>query len=88
MENNLDSRKIYQAFDYIRTHGKQDGDQYHYNGLIAESFQDGYSLQITDGKVTLNLSFHQSYDLDYKNSFDLEAFYEKLNRVMGKSPGG
>ena len=81
MKNTLDSKYIYRIFSFILDQGEKTEHGAVLNGLTAVEYQDGYIIEISDGKVTLTLGFHQSYQLDYKSQFELDDFMDKIEQI-------
>jgi len=85
MQNRLNIHQMLKTFHKIVEHGHKSGHQYRLNGVTASSDLDGYTVYLSDDKVTLTIFFHNKYDLSAGNKFDEMAFFEKL-KVIEKTP--
>lgn len=81
MSTDIDIRQALRVFQIIADKGEQRGNRHYFKGIYAMSGFDGYDVELTDEKVTLNIYFHSRFDLDYKNQIDKEAFFEKINKI-------
>ncbi|GAA5188721.1 DUF3081 family protein [Ferrimonas gelatinilytica] len=81
MQNTLDTRLVLRVFDKVIRHGERRGDNHHWQGLVANSGFDGYTLTLGNGTVTLTLLFHNSYKVDSPSNGEFERFVEQLKRV-------
>lgn len=81
MEEHFEIKRALRVYDKVVSNGEKKQDKYEYKGLTASSSVDGYTVQITDGAVTLSIYFHNKYEFDYQNSKQLEAFIKKLESL-------
>lgn len=72
------------VFAIITQHGSKVGDYYDFEGLQARASFDGYTVEITDGQVVLNVFFHNTYDIQFETEAQLDQFQLKLNHVEAK----
>ena len=85
MELKVDIPRALSAFQTIVDQGNQVDTRYQFDGLQAESDYDGYTLHISDNKVTLHIYFHNRFELDSENPRDSEDFLRKVYRVAAHS---
>lgn len=81
METELNNKVVLEVFDKIRRFGTPTEDGHRLDGIIASSDFDGYSVFLSDGIVTLQLNFHQSFDFDYENERQKSQFMDKINHI-------
>lgn len=90
MKNELDVQRILLLYNKIVKYGEKpshnDSSQrlipeYKLGGLTAISDFEGYTLEITDGRVTLSLLFHNKYQFDYPDEAALDNFMGRLDEV-------
>lgn len=81
MSTDIDIRQALRVFQVIAEKGEQRGNRHYFKGIYATSGFDGYDIELTDEKVTLNIYFHSKFDLDYKNQIDRDSFFEKLSKI-------
>lgn len=91
MKNRLDSRYMLVVFEKVRQFGKPSDGGYELDGMRATSDFDGYTAFLTDGAVTLTLSFHNQYHCDYANRQQLHDFIVRADTIAanyGNKPAG
>ncbi len=81
MEHKIDPQKALMVFDKITRYGEKAGDLFHMNGLSACQSFDGYSVTLSDGKVSLTINFHNTFHLDAPNSIALDNFIELMDKI-------
>ena len=81
MEEHLDINQALRVYDKVVSKGNKDQDKYRYQDLTAWSDFDGYTVQLSDGAVTLSIYFHNKFEFEYKNAKQLNAFIRKLDAV-------
>ena len=79
MEKRFDINQALRVYDKVVSNGIKRHEKYHYQGICAWSAVDGYTVQLSDEKVTLSLYFHSKYEFDYKNSRQLNEFIKKID---------
>lgn len=86
-----DSRKInadsvLRAYQQIIDQGCRDGDAHRLDELTARVEFDGYTIALTDGRVTVRLMFHNKLAIDTPNGRALEDFNRRLARTLAHAP--
>ena len=81
MEKRFDINQALRVYDKIVSNGVKEQDKYLFKGITAYNDFDGYTVQLSDGNVTLSLYFHSKYEFDYKNPKQLDAFIKKLGKI-------
>ena len=84
MKNSLNIHQTLKTFQKILEHGKKQGNEYRLNGITASTDFDGYTVFLSDEKVTLSIFFHNKYDLASSNKIDEMAFFDKLRNIETK----
>jgi hypothetical protein len=84
-EKRVDTHRALLGFEAIRSQGEKVDGAYCYEGFTATTDYDGYTLYITDNRVTLTLFFHNKYDVQFDNERDLDSFLRRLYAVA-KTP--
>ncbi|MCP8688102.1 DUF3081 family protein [Marinobacterium sedimentorum] len=69
------------AFNVIRQRGEKGAEGYVLDGIAARAEYDGYTVSMTDGRVTLYIYFHNKHKFDFERSDDLDSFMETLKRL-------
>lgn len=81
MEKHLDISKALRVYNIVATNGVKKQEKYHYQGISAWSEVDGYTVHLSDGKVTLSIYFHNKFEIEHENSKQLNAFIKKLDQI-------
>lgn len=82
MERKVDVRQALRAYQKIVEHGEGSGERHHLGELVAESDFDGYTISLSDGRVTVRILFHSRVDIDAPSGQALEDFIARLERVV------
>jgi hypothetical protein len=69
------------AAERVREKGVARDGKHHYQQIALEISYDGYTIIISDPKVTLTLFFHNKVKADYRHAQDLDDFYQRLSRL-------
>ncbi len=77
----MDIRVALSVFDKVTTKGERQGESFFLDGLYATPSFDGYTVTLTDEKVTLDIQFHNKFNLDYDTKKSLDEFMLKLDRI-------
>lgn len=77
----INAHQAIRVYQKIREHGTKNGAEYALNGLSGSTDFDGYTVFLSDGKVSLSVHFHYKYTLDYKYPQALDAFIEKIRLI-------
>ena len=80
----FDVHQVWRVFAIITQQGTKTGGVYEFDGLTAQSGDDGYTLEITDGFVRMNVFFHNTYNVDFDTEQQLDQFQLKLNAIEAK----
>lgn len=85
----LDINLALRAFNRIREDGVERDSpagvpEYHLGGIAASADFDGYTIEMHDDYVTLRIFFHNTFEIDYKRSSQLDGFIERLESIARK----
>ena len=81
MEQHIEPQVVLLAAELIRQKGVTREGKHHYQQFSLEISYDGYTIIVSDPRVTLTLFFHNKVKVDYLHSRDLEDFYQRLGRL-------
>ncbi len=81
MEQHIEPQVVLLAAEQIRQKGIAKEGKHHYQQIVLEISYDGYTIIVSDPKVTLTLFFHNKVKVDYRHSRDLDDFYQRLSRL-------
>ncbi len=81
MEHRFSVVTALKAFNVITQRGEQGAEGYVLDGITARAEYDGYTVSMTDGRVTLYIYFHNRHKFDFERSEDLDRFMVRLNRL-------
>ena len=82
----LDSRTALMAFQIITDKGEKAAEGYSLDGLTATSDIDGYTVQLSDGTVTVHVMFHHSIAFDTPSNRATGHFLSRVDKLI-KSHG-
>ncbi|MBB6520093.1 DUF3081 family protein [Pseudoteredinibacter isoporae] len=82
MSSPQDRRRILLAAGLIQAHGHQQDGVYHLDQVQLDKGPDGYQICLHYNGVNLNLGFHHTLNSDAANRRELEAFYDRLDRII------
>lgn len=82
MINELDSRQLLQAYNFVMEQGEPTEYGKQYQGIEAFSDYDGYSIYLRGNGVQLKLGFHNTYHLDYDDEWQKERFLRVLKVML------
>ena len=77
----LDIRIALSVVDKVTTQGEKKDDSFTLGGLTATPSVDGYTVTLSDEKVSLYIQFHNKFNVDYDSKKSLNEFMLKLERV-------
>ena len=77
----LDIRVALSVFDKVISKGQKKEDTFFLSGLYATPSFDGYTVTLSDEKVTLSIGFHNKFNLEHDSKKSLNEFMLKLERV-------
>lgn len=82
MDKHIDVTACLHAFANIMEHGKKNDDGiYGFEGLHAQSQDDGYTIHIWNDQCDLVIMFHNKYSLNAPDRDAQEAFIKHLYRI-------
>lgn len=81
MEQHIEPQVILLAAERVREKGELKDGKHYYQQIVLEISYDGYTIILSDSKVTLTLFFHNKVKADYRYTQDLDDFYKRLNRL-------
>ena len=81
MEHRFSVVTALKAFNRITQRGEKGAEGYVLDGVTARAEYDGYTVSMTDGRVTLYVYFHNKYKFDFERSADLDGFMATLQRL-------
>ncbi len=61
MKNQVDVRSLLDVFETVRRHGHYTEKGMELEDIVGVDTGDGYSLSLSDGEVSVDLSFHNTY---------------------------
>jgi len=73
-----------QAFHKITRYGEKQDHKYYLDGYAACSDIDGYTVQISDNKVSLWIYFHNKHRTEHPSRTALDHFWQGLQRIADK----
>ena len=86
----MDERKVnikqsLLVFQRLVDSGVRRGGYYCLGDIRGQSDIDGYTVELTNGTVTLRIYFHNRYDIDFPNRRSLEIFLQQLEEIAAVS---
>jgi len=81
MKNDIDTKKLLGVYELIQQKGEQTEEGKLYQGIIAFSDVDGYTLYLKGNGVLMRYGFHNTYHLDYEHNNEKEAFISKIEQI-------
>lgn len=82
MDQKINIVSVLRAFEEIIERGEPaDEDCRSLEGISARAEYDGYTLFLTDGRVTLYVYFHNKYKVEYKQREDFDKFVAAIERI-------
>lgn len=52
-----------------------------YNGIMAQSSYDGYTITLSNADVELSIFFHNKHKITFKNKLALDDFLAKIENI-------
>ncbi|MCH8552923.1 MAG: DUF3081 domain-containing protein [Natronospirillum sp.] len=80
----LDSRTALLAFQIITDKGEKAEEGFSLDGLTATSAIDGYTVQLTDGTVSVTVMFHHSIAFDTPSNRATKHFLSRVEKLIKK----
>ncbi len=81
-ERKVDVRLALRAYQAVVDRGQRDDDGYRLGDLRVQADFDGYTVSLSDGRVTARVLFHSRVDVDAPSGKALEAFVDRLRRAV------
>ncbi len=81
MEAEFNVKNALKVFNVITESGEQGPGGYSHEGITAKAEYDGYTVSMTDGRVTLYIYFHNKHKFEFDRDEDLERFINQLERL-------
>jgi hypothetical protein len=81
MKNELDSKTILKVYETIQKHGEVTEEGKLYEGILAFSDVDGYTIYLKGSGVLMRFGFHNTYHLDYASEKNKEDFIKKVESI-------
>lgn len=78
MERHLDKTSCMNAFATILQHGEKHDQGHLYEGVYAQSEDDGYIIRLFDDRCSLTLYFHNKHQLDGPDESTIDLFIRKI----------
>ena len=78
MEQKIDVKQALRVFQHVLDHGEKTGeDEWSLEGVFASPNTDGYVATLRNDYVRMDIQFHNTYNLDFLNTKERDAFLEK-----------
>ena len=81
LDNKVNVAKALRVYQKVVNEGVKDQGQYVWQGLSVGSDLDGYSISLSEGRVSLQIFFHQRFSLEAPNREEASLFLKKLDRL-------
>ena len=81
LSKKIDVKRALRVFQYIRESGQVCEGGRVYEGVVASTDFDGYTVFLRTDKVDLSIFFHNKYQLKYRHRYALADFQERLKRI-------
>ena len=65
----------------ILKHGRKTPEGYLFDGVLAESLDDGYTIRLSCDRVSLTLFFHNKHQFDGRNAKAIDALVKRLQKL-------
>lgn len=69
------------VFNIVTTQGERNGEEYHYNGLIAKTDFDGYTVILKNNYASLTIYFHNKFSFEYTSQKEKLVFLNKIDEM-------
>ena len=77
----VDLHQVLRVFQIIQENGKQIGEEKFLDGVFASAGFDDYNITMRDDKTTLSLGFHNTLNLNSKNSEAEKLFKKRMYHI-------
>tara|TARA_S200000501_G_C20503133_1_gene603540 strand:+ start:36 stop:305 length:270 start_codon:yes stop_codon:yes gene_type:complete len=81
LDNKVNVAKALRVYQKVVNEGVRDQNQVVWQGLTVGSDWDGYSINLSEGRVNLQIFFHQRFSLEAPNRKEAALFLKKLDRL-------
>lgn len=81
LDRRLDVRLALRVFNAVRERGERRGESYFWQGMAVSSDYDGYTLELSDGRSTARVYFHNKYDFEGPSRILRQEFIDRLKRI-------
>ena len=81
LDNKVNVAKALRVYQKVVNEGVKDQGRYVWQGLSVGSDLDGYSINLSEGRVSLQIFFHQRFSLEAPNREEASLFLKKLDRL-------
>ena len=81
MEHRFNVKNALKVFGLISERGEQVPEGYLHEGITAKAEFDGYTVSMSDVRVTLYIYFHNKHKFEFERNEDLERFINHLERL-------
>lgn len=82
MKQMLEANTLLKAFELICAHGVRQGKAWQLDGLRAWSEYGGNRVVVMNDTVKISVNFHNTLQLDYQHSEQLETFLADLGTLQ------
>ena len=81
LDNKVNVARALRVYQKVVNEGTKQQGQFVWKGLAVGSDLDGYSINLTEGRVSLQIFFHQRFSLEAPNREEASVFLKKLERL-------
>ena len=81
LDNKVNVARALRVYQKVVNEGIKQQGQYVWKGLAVGSDLDGYSISLIEGRVSLQIFFHQRFSLESPNREEASLFLKKLERL-------
>ena len=81
LDNKVNVARALRVYQKVVNEGTKQQDQFVWKGLAVGSDLDGYSINLAEGRVSLQIFFHQRFSLEAPNREEASLFLKKLERL-------
>ena len=81
MDNKVNVARALRVYQKVVNEGTKRQGQFVWEGLAVGSDLDGYSINLNEGRVSLQIFFHQRFSLEAPNREEASLFLKKLERL-------
>lgn len=81
MADKITAAQLLRVFQRITESGERTDQGYHLGGVTAWSSIDGYTVSLSDGRVTVHVFFHQKFAVESPSRKATAVFRQRLDRL-------